>query len=66
MWIAQFDTDKFFHRVASAMGDGEGRAHATAFCEAKGRTTDVESDEITCPKCREIHVKLTMERLHRP
>jgi len=65
MWIAQFDTDKLFHRVSSAVGDGNGHARATAFCKVQGTTTDVESEEITCPKCRELHITLTLGRLNR-
>jgi len=64
MWIAQFKDDKLFHRVKSACGDGKGGFNAEAFCEHQGPLTRRDSEEITCPKCKEIHIKLTMERLH--
>jgi len=62
MWIAQFDGDKLFHRVKRAVSR-DGTTDAVALCDAKSTVTDRDSEEITCPKCREIHIRWTMERM---
>lgn len=63
MWIAQFETDKLFHRVKKAVSQ-QGKTDAVALCDLRSNVTDRDSEEITCPKCREIHIQWTMERLN--
>jgi hypothetical protein len=62
MWISQFEADGLFHRFKDAYGDREGKVQGVAYCGAKG-TEKTTGDVITCLKCKELHEKMTLERL---
>ena len=60
MMIAKLKGSEVFHRISSSFND-----NAVTFCEEKGvMNWEDDSEVITCPKCEELHRKMTMNRLH--